>query len=494
MAFDARGRLWVSRDRRVPLPDAGRARAATRSRSSRTSADDGRARKITTFADGLNIPIGVLPLSGRRQGRQRPGLQHPQRLPPDATRDGDGKADRREPFYATYGFADTHGMTNSFTWGFDGWVYACHGFTNTSTIKGADGRPITMQSGNTYRMKPDGSHLEQWTWGQVNPFGLCFDPLGNLYSCDCHSQPIYQLLRGATIPSFGKPHDGLGFGPEAITFYHDSTAIAGIAYYAADHYPPAYRDAAFIGDVVTNRVNQFRLEWHGSSPRGDQARLPAVRRPWFRPVDVKLGPDGALYIADFYNRIIGHYEVPLTHPGRDRERGRIWRIVCRGPDGKVKPLGPRAGPDPRRRQGTGRGPGQPEPGRADAGDEPAGRARPARRAEAVRAVMWPDRGAVPARCTACGCWNAPGPGRADAGGGRQRTSTAACASTPCACSASGRKLTPAAARAGRGGAATTPTRSFCRAAADALGRHPTPENLPAAARPAQRRPGRTTRT
>ena len=52
--------------------------------------------------------------------------------------------------------------------------------------------------------------------------------------------------------------------------------------------------------------------------------------PWFRPVDLQLGSDGALYVADFYNRIIGHYEVPLTHPGRDRERGRIWRIVYRG--------------------------------------------------------------------------------------------------------------------------------------------------------------------
>src|SRR5262249_33077963 len=56
--------------------------------------------------------------------------------------------------------------------------------------------------------------------------------------------------------------------------------------------------------------------------------------PWFRPVDLQLGPDGAIYVADFYNRIIGHYEVPLTHPGRDRTSGRIWRIVYRGDDGK----------------------------------------------------------------------------------------------------------------------------------------------------------------
>src|SRR5687767_9711856 len=58
--------------------------------------------------------------------------------------------------------------------------------------------------------------------------------------------------------------------------------------------------------------------------------------PWFRPVDIKLGPDGALYVADFYNRIIGHYEVPLDHPGRDREKGRIWRIVALDGAGKPK--------------------------------------------------------------------------------------------------------------------------------------------------------------
>ncbi len=227
-------------------------------------------------------------------------------------------------------------MTGEFTRGFDGWIYCCHGYSNTSTVKSQGDTAITMQSGNVYRIKPDGSRIEYVTHGQVNPFGLTFDPLGNLYSCDCHSRPIYQLLKGAYYPSFGKPHDGLGFGPELLTHDHGSTAIAGITYYAADQFPAEYRDNIFIGNVVTNRINRDRLEKHGSTYKGiEMPDFVKCDDPWFRPVDIKLGPDGALYVADFYNRIIGHYEVPLNHPGRDREKGRIWRIVYRGLDGQA---------------------------------------------------------------------------------------------------------------------------------------------------------------
>jgi putative heme-binding domain-containing protein len=335
IAFDDRGRLWVTDTVEYPF-------AAPPGRKPRDSvkvledfATDGRARKITTFADGLNIPIGVLPLPC---ARPQEALVHsiPSIL---RLRDakGRGRADQREVAYGGFGYRDTHGMTGNFAWGFDGWVYACHGFANTSTIKGKDGRAITMNSGNVYRLRADGSAVQQYTWGQVNPFGLSFDQLGNLYSADCHSQPIYQLLRGAYYPSFGKPHDGLGFGPEMTNNYTRSTAVCGIAYYAANNFPPAYRDTVFVGDVVTNEVVQFRITWHGSSPWATVHDFLRSSDPWFRPVSIQLGPDGALYVADFYNRIIGHYEVPLPHPGRDRERGRIWRIVYIGKGAKGTP-------------------------------------------------------------------------------------------------------------------------------------------------------------
>jgi putative heme-binding domain-containing protein len=337
IAFDARGRLWVTQSIEYPFAAKPGAKARDRVSILDDFDADGRARKITTFADDLNIPIGVLPITGGALVYSIPNIYRM------LDTDGNDKAGKREVLYGPYGHADTHGMTGEFTPGFDGWIYACHGYANTSTVKGSDGQAITMNSGNTYRLSADGSHLEYFTHGQVNPFGLTFDPLGNLYSCDCETRPVYMLLRGAYYPSFGKPHDGLGFGPEMIDHGHGSSAIAGITYYAADHFPPEYRDTCFIGNVVTNRINHDRLERHGSTRKAiQQADFLRSDDPWFRPVDIKLGPDGALYVADFYNRIIGHYEVPLDHPGRDRERGRIWRIVYRGPGGKGKPAAPRA--------------------------------------------------------------------------------------------------------------------------------------------------------
>jgi putative heme-binding domain-containing protein len=329
IAFDARGRLWVTQSEEYPFPvkDGSPSRDTVKILSDLQP--DGRARTITTFADNLNIPIGVLPLG---TGDSALVYSIPKVWRMSDTK-GAGKADQREAVLGSIGFADTHGMTGEFQMGFDGWIYACHGYSNRSTLTAKDGSSITMESGNTYRFKPDGSHVEQWTHGQVNPFGLCFDPLGNLFSADCHTRPVMQLLRGGWYSSFARPNDGLGFAPEMMTHDHGSTAIAGITYYAAEQFPPEYRGNVFVGNVVTNRINRDRLERHGSTYKAiEMPDFVKCDDPWFRPVDIRLGPDGAMYIADFYTKIIGHYEVPLKHPLRDTKHGRIWRIVYTGKD------------------------------------------------------------------------------------------------------------------------------------------------------------------
>ncbi len=338
MAFDARGRLWVSSTVEYPYAAEKSHWSDPQGTNVKGSRDaikiledtdgDGRADKVTDFANELNIPTGVLPWHKPEHKAGCIAWSIPN-IWYFADTNGDDIADHREILFGPLGFEkDTHGMCSSFRLGLDGWVYATHGFNNTSHFKAKDGSTLELHSGNVFRFKPDGSRVEAWTHGQVNPFGLCWDRYGNLYSADCHSSPIYQLIRGAHYPSFGKPHDGLGFAPVMCQHTHGSTGICGIVYIDGGVWGPKWDDHTFVGNVVTSKVNHDHVTFTGSTPKAnEQPDFLTSDDPWFRPVDLQLGPDNALYIADFYNKIIGHYEVPLEHPGRDKERGRIWRIV-----------------------------------------------------------------------------------------------------------------------------------------------------------------------
>jgi putative heme-binding domain-containing protein len=329
--------------------------------------ENGHARKITAFADGLNIPSGIQPLPrGSAAIPAAYGLlpnfdPNPamQKLPPLGGRhighapkgdsaivysipniwlltdwDGDGIAESRVPLYSNFGFLDTHGGSSSYIYWIDGWIYGTHGFRNHTEVRDFDGDTTTLDSGNTYRFRPDGSKIEYFTHGQTNPFGLTFDPFGNLYSADSHSKPVYMLLRGGYYEGIGKQHDGLGFAPAITSDDHGSSAIGGIVYYADDKWPEEFRGNLFNGNPVTQKINRDKLDWHGATPKAiRQPDFLTCDDPWFRPVNLKMGPDGALYIADFYNPIIGHYEVPLTDPHRDHTHGRIWRVVWKGEKG-----------------------------------------------------------------------------------------------------------------------------------------------------------------
>jgi putative heme-binding domain-containing protein len=146
------------------------------------------------------------------------------------------------------------------------------------------------------------------------------------------------LIRGADYTQWGK-EEGMGFAPDMKPLEREATALAGIAYYADVKFPKEYRSNFYIGDAVASRVYRNSFSFKGSSPVGKlEEEFVLSEDPWFRPVDVKLGPDGALYIADFYNSIIGHYEVPLNHPKRDKIRGRIWRITYKGEHNDLKDL------------------------------------------------------------------------------------------------------------------------------------------------------------
>ena len=341
LAFDAKGRLWVTTSIEYPWAVATNKTGRDRLMIFEDFGLDGRARKITEFANGLNIPIGVYPFYSKNVNGRSTWKAIVWSIPNIwllEDTDGDNKADKREPLYGPFDHTrDTHGNQARFRRGFDGWLYATHGFNNDSHVTARDGSRVDLNSGNSYRIRLDGSRIEHHTHGQVNPFGLAFDESGSLYSSDCHSEPLFQLLAGGYYPSFGKPHDGLGFVPTMMEKMRGSTAIDGVSIYTDNLWPAEFHGNMFFGDVMASEVFRDRVTEHGSTRIARALpNLVSTDDPWFRPVDTQVAPDGAFYIADFYNRIIGHYEVPLTHPGRDRESGRIWRVVYKGTDGKAK--------------------------------------------------------------------------------------------------------------------------------------------------------------
>jgi glucose/arabinose dehydrogenase len=323
IAFDEKGRLWVTESQEYPFA-ASLGKGKDRMMILEDRDGDGRAEIKTVFADTLNIPIGILPYQSGAIAFSIPNIYQFV----DIQKNPKGKSG---VLVGPFGHKDTHGMVNNLMRGYDGWVYVCHGFSNVSNPFGTDGSQLSLSSGNTFRFKTDGTQLQQTTYGRVNPFGQTLDEWGYLYSIDCHTSPLYQLIEGGDYPHFGKIEKGIGFAPVMKPHETEATAISGIAYYSDDQFPQAFQKNFFVGDVVKSRIYRYSSHFKGASPVAKlEEDFLTTDDPWFRPVDVKLGPDGAIYIADFYNRIIGHYEVPLDHPGRDRMRGRIWRISYEG--------------------------------------------------------------------------------------------------------------------------------------------------------------------
>ncbi|MBO9570988.1 MAG: HEAT repeat domain-containing protein [Chitinophagaceae bacterium] len=324
MEFDEKGRLWVTNTVEYPKP-AAPGKGRDRITILEDTDGDGKADKFTHFVDSLNIPIGITPV---KQGAIAYSIPNVYKF---IDKDGDGKSDETTKLLGPFEFMDTHGMVNNLIRSYDGWVHACHGYANHSIVAGKDGDSIDMNSGNTFRFREDGSRAEITTHGRINPFGYAFDEWGYLYSLDCHTKPIYQLIHGAQYPAQGGQEPTIGWAPIMMSYEFGSTANSGLVYYTGTQFPDEYKNNFYSGNVVTSRINRNTMRLDGSSPISKREEDFLISDdPWFRPVDLKTGPDGSIYVADFYNRIIGHYEVPKDHPGRDRTSGRIWKITYTG--------------------------------------------------------------------------------------------------------------------------------------------------------------------
>ncbi len=324
MNFDSRGRLWVAtssvypqvlpgetpNDKIVVLEDAD---------------GDGKADRSHVFAEGLFIPTGLEPGDGGAYVANSTEVLHL------ADTDGDGKADRRRVVLSGFGTEDTHHIIHTFRWGPDGDFYFNQSIYIHSHIETPHG-VRRLGGAGVWRFRPASLELEVFTKGMCNPWGHAFDRWGQSFGTDgAGGDGIHFLMPGATYPHFptGERHfPGLNPGQPKLCAHE---VLSG------RHLPEDWQGNILANDFRANRVARFQIadDGAGFSSKLLPDLITSTDRA-FRPVDIRMGPDGAVYIADWYNPIINHGEVGFRDPRRDKTHGRIWRVAA-----KDRPLVPK---------------------------------------------------------------------------------------------------------------------------------------------------------
>ena len=278
--------------------------------------------------------------------------------------DGDDVADRRTKLYSNLGDRDTHAVINNLRWGRDGWIYATHGYSATSDVLSGDGQRSFGPAGSgVVRFKPDGSAFEQYASRGGNTWGLDLTTGGEVfYTQPTTGNPLVHVMLPEPILAEGKLPgvDGtVGLLPGEATFpamewQHQAyvqidqvgryTAGAGCAIYEGGAWPDSWNFSYFVGEPTLNIVGQYFVTPDGSGfqahKEADRANTEFIRsrNMWFRPIDTRIGPDGALYITDFCNQAVIHNDTrgpthgpanAAVRPDRDHYYGRIWRVQHR---------------------------------------------------------------------------------------------------------------------------------------------------------------------
>ncbi|MFQ3652453.1 MAG: PVC-type heme-binding CxxCH protein, partial [Gemmataceae bacterium] len=325
MNFDAAGRLWIVSSETYPQIKPGQ-KANDKVLILEDTNHDGKADKVTVFADGLLIPSGLEPGDGGVYVANSTELIHLSVSKPGI------KADRKKVILSGFGTEDTHHMLHTLRWGHDGNLYMNQSVYIHSSIETPHG-PRRLNGGGIWKFRPETLELEVFTRGMVNSWGHHFDRWGQSFATDgAGNQGVNpQIPGGAYFWASGVSRTLSGVNP-------GSPKYCGCEIVSGRHLPEDWQGDLITCDFRANRVVRYKLAPNGA---GYTARLmPDVLKsshPAFRPVDVKMGPDGAIYIADWYNPIIQHGEVDFRDPRRDQTRGRIWRITAKGRDLVAKP-------------------------------------------------------------------------------------------------------------------------------------------------------------
>ncbi len=322
MRWDTRGRLWVACSLVYPQIEPGEI-PDDKIIVLEDTDSDGRADKSIVFAGGLNIPTGIEIGAGGVYVGQGTELLHLKDT------NGDGRADERRVVLSGFGNGDSHQTINSFVWSPGGELFFCQGDGIESRVETPWGISSLFQAG-VFRLRPRRLELHGLLddfMGPGNPWGVAFDDWGQAIVID--GAGGISFLTPAMLPTshFLKlPRIGREGG------YCGIDVLGGL------HLPDDARGDIVIGDYHRNMVSRFSLRPDGAG-FDVEWKPPLVHSTHrnFRPVDVKQGPDGAIYIADWYNPIICHQDDSYRHPDRDRTHGRIWRVTARGRALATKP-------------------------------------------------------------------------------------------------------------------------------------------------------------
>jgi putative heme-binding domain-containing protein len=321
MAFDTKGRLWVAawpsyphwkpkeemNDKLLILEDTD---------------GDGKADKCTVFADHLHCPTGFAFWNGGVLVAQAPDILFLKDT------DGDGKADLRLRVLHGIDSADTHHTANSFVIDPGEALYFQEGTFHHTQVESPYGPPRRCANAGVYRYEPRTQKFDVYvTFGFANPHGHVFDRWGQDIVIDgTGSQPYHAALFSGHL-DFPHKH-----ATPPQVYQQRTRPCPGVAYLSSRHFPAANQGNLLVGNVIGFQgILQYRIDDKGSSFTGTEVE-PIVYSsdPNFRPADIKIGPDGAIWFIDWQNPIIGHMQHNLRDPSRDRTHGRVYRVTCDG--------------------------------------------------------------------------------------------------------------------------------------------------------------------
>lgn len=319
MNFDPQGRLWVASSSVYPQIQPGQ-EANDKILILEDSDGDGKADKTTIFADGLLIPTGVIPGDGGAYVANSTELLFYKDT------DGDGRADDKRIMLSGFGTEDTHHILHTLRWGHDGQLYMNQSIYIHSHIETPHG-VVRLNSGGTLNLRPATQELGIHMKGLVNSWGHHFDRFGqSLVTDGAGGEGINWVIPQAMYVTYEGARRVLhSVSPGSYPKF------CGIEVIESEHFPEDWMGTIVTCDFRAHRVVRFSIDEQGAGYVTKE--LPDVMRSTnvtFRPIDVKQGPDGAIYIADWSNPIIQHGEVDFRDPRRDHEHGRIWKITYKG--------------------------------------------------------------------------------------------------------------------------------------------------------------------